>query len=123
MDQASTILGEDSTPLTPPSGEEKTLGLLAHIITIVSSFIGPIIIYLIKKDDSEFVANHAKESLNFQITMLIAYIVCFILMLVVIGVFLIGLLSIIDLVLVVVATIKASEGKNYRYPFCIRLIK
>lgn len=123
MDQASTILGEDSSPLTPPSSEEKTLGLLAHIITIVSSFIGPIVIYLVKKDDSEFVANHAKESLNFQITMLLAYIVCFILMFVIIGVFLMGLIGIIDLVLVVVATIKASEGKNYRYPFCIRLIK
>lgn len=123
MDQASTILGEDSKPLTPPGSDEKTLGLLAHLITLVSSFIGPIIIYLVKKDDSEFVANHAKESLNFQITMLLAYIVCFILMFVIIGVFLMGLIGIIDLVLVIVAAVKASEGKNYRYPFCIRLIK
>lgn len=123
MDNTKSFFGDETEPLTPPSSDEKTMALLAHIITIVSSFIGPLIIYLIKKDDSEFVTEHAKESLNFQITMALAYVVSIILMVVLIGILLVALVSIVTLVLVIVATIKASEGKRYRYPICIRFIK
>lgn len=123
MDNTKSFLGDENAPMTPPSSDEKNMALLAHIITLVSSFIGPLIIYLVKKDDSEFVAEHAKESLNFQITMALAYIVSFILMVILIGVLLIALVSIVTLVLVIIATIKASEGKQYKYPICIRFIK
>ncbi len=70
MSQESTFLGTDSIPAIPPTSDEKTLGLLAHILTFVAPFLAPLIIYLIKKDESSFVAWHAKESLNFQITIL-----------------------------------------------------
>lgn len=120
MDDQSSILGKDSNPLTPPTSDEKTLGLLAHLITFISSFIGPLIIYLIKKDDSSFVSHHAKESLNFQITM---FLVSIILIISIIGLFFLWLVGIIVLVLVIVATIKASDGKLYRYPLTIRFIK
>ena len=122
MEQQNSFLGTDAQPATPPTSDEKTVAVLAHILTLVSSFIAPLIIYLIKKDESSYVAYHAKESLNFQITLLLAYIVCFILIFVVIGLFLIWALGIAALILVIVATIRASEGKLYKYPFCIRLI-
>ena len=80
----------------------------------------PLIIYLIKKDESKFVAEHAKESLNFQITVTLACIVLFI---TIIGIFLLWIVGIIALILVIVATIKANDGKLYRYPFTLRLIK
>lgn len=123
MENTNSFTGTEGEPIIMPSGDEKTLALLAHIITLVSSFLGPLIIYLIKKDDSKFVAEHAKESLNFQITMALAAIVSSILILILIGIVLLWLVSITTLVLVIIATIKASEGKKYRYPFCIRLIK
>ena len=117
------LMGEDFMPAVTPTSDEKTLAILAHILTIVSSFIAPLVIYLLKKDESAFVSEHAKESLNFQITMIILFIISLILMLLLIGFLLIWLLSIANLVLVIIATIKASENKMYRYPINFRLIK
>ncbi|MEN9569468.1 MAG: hypothetical protein RL172_699 [Bacteroidota bacterium] len=117
------LLGDEITPGSNPTPDEKTLAILAHILTIISSFIAPLVIYLLKKDESYFVKEHAKESLNFQITLFILYIVSAILIFILVGILLIWLLSIANLVLVIVATIKASEGKLYRYPINFRLIK
>ncbi|MEJ7586314.1 MAG: DUF4870 domain-containing protein [Ferruginibacter sp.] len=117
------LMGEDYAPTTIPSSDEKTIAILSHILALFTSFIGPLIIYLLKKDQSAYVADHAKESLNFQITMIIAYIISFILMIVLIGILLIWLLSIANLVLIIIATIKASDNKIYRYPFNLRIIK
>ncbi|MEO5891483.1 MAG: DUF4870 domain-containing protein [Ferruginibacter sp.] len=117
------LMGEEFTPATIPTSDEKTLAILSHILALVASFVGPLIIYLVKKDESPYVGEHAKESLNFQITMFILYIVSFILMIVLIGFLLIMLLSIANLVLIIIATIKASENKMYRYPVNFRLIK
>jgi uncharacterized Tic20 family protein len=69
------------------------------------------------------VREHAKEALNFQLTVLICYIVSWILIFVLVGLLLIFLVLIADLILVILATIKASEGKMYRYPVNFRLIK
>jgi uncharacterized Tic20 family protein len=117
------LMGTDYTPVITPTADEKTLAILSHILTIISSFIAPLIIYLLKKDDSPYVAEHAKESLNFQITMFILYIISFILIIVLIGILLIWVLTIANLILVIIATIKASENKMYKYPINFRLIK
>ncbi len=117
------LLGQEEMPLGPPTSDEKTMGVLSHILCLVAGFIAPLIIYLIKKDESAYVREHAKESLNFQISLFIYYIVSFILMFILIGIVLMIVLGIGALVLIIIATIKASEGKLYRYPFCIRLIK
>ncbi len=114
------LLGDESMPAITPSSDEKTLAILSHILTIVSSFIAPLIIYLLKKDESPYVRDHAKESLNFQITV---FIVCAILFVTIIGILFIWVVSIANLILVIIATIKASENKMYRYPFNFRLIK
>lgn len=116
----NSFLGTEETPLTPPTSDEKTLALLSHILTLVFPILAPLIIYLVKKDESSFVAYHAKESLNFQITL---FIVCFALIITVIGILLLWLIGIIALIWVIIATIRASEGKLYRYPLSIRLIK
>ena len=112
-------------PLTTPTSDERTLGILSHILAIVPGIgiFGPLVIWLIKKDDSPFVSENAKESLNFQLTMIIAVIISCILIVVLIGIFLIWILGILNLIFVIIATIKASENKIYRYPFNFRLIK
>lgn len=114
------LLGNESMPAVTPSSDEKTMAILSHILTIVSSFIAPLIIYLVKKDESSYVRDHAKESLNFQITM---FIICAVLFITIIGILLIWVVQIANLILVIIATIKASENKMYRYPFNFRLIK
>ena len=123
MDQQNSFLGTEEPALITPTSDEKTMGILAHILTLVGGFVAPLIIYLIKKDNSPYVTAHAKESLNFQLTMLIAYIVSWILVVILIGFLLVFLVIVANLVLVIIATIKASEGKFYKYPFSIKFIK
>lgn len=109
-------------PLTTPTSDERTLGILSHILAIVPGIgiLGPLVIWLIKKDESQFVSANAKESLNFQITV---FLVAVILILTIIGAFLLWALGILNAILVIIATIKASENKIYRYPINWRLIK
>lgn len=117
------LLGQDETPLNPPTPDEKTMGILSHILCLVGGFIAPLIIYLIKKDESPYIREQAKEALNFQITVIICYIISWILIFVVVGLLLVFLVLIADLILIIIATIKASEGKLYRYPINFRFIK
>lgn len=109
-----------STP--PPTSDERTIALLAHILTLVGGFIAPLVVYLVKKDESPFITQHAKESLNFQITLILAMMASAILIFIFIGFILMFVVGIGSLVLVIMATIKASEGKPYRYPVNIRFI-
>lgn len=120
MEQQNSLLGTEEQPLLPPTSDEKTMGILSHILTLVAGFIAPLVIYLIKKDESKFIAEHAKESLNFQITL---FIVCIVLAITIIGLALIWIPLIASLIFVIIATIRASEGKLYKYPLTIRLIK
>ena len=109
--------------------DEKVLALVAHLgsfggyIFPFANIIVPLVIWLVKKDESGFVDYHGKESLNFQISMTIYYIVAGLLTLILIGfVLLLGLL-IFNIVVVIMAAIKAYDGEYYTYPLCIRLIK
>ena len=118
--EEKTYLGTDAEPIITPTSDEKTMAILSHVLTLVVGFLAPLIIYLIKKDESAFVRDHARESLNFQITIFIIIIVLFITL---IGILLVWIVGILALVFVILATIKASEGKLYKYPFSLRLIK
>lgn len=122
MNQTNSILGAEEQPIVTPTSDEKTMAILSHILCLFAGFIAPLVIYLVKKD-SPYVSSHAKESLNFQLTMLIGFIISIVLMIVLIGILLLWLLGIANLVLIIIATIKASENKMYRYPFAIRFIK
>jgi len=109
--------------------EERTWGMLSHLIALAGvlvpfgSIIGPLVIWLVKKDEMPFVDDQGKESLNFQITMLIAFIICILLMFVFIGIFLMIPLAIYWLVVVIMAAVKANDGIAYRYPYAIRFLK
>jgi uncharacterized Tic20 family protein len=112
-----------------PTKDEKTMGMLCHLLALsgflipFGTIIGPLVIWLIKKDTMPFVDDQGKESLNFQITCLIAFIICGLLIFVLIGFLLLPLVALADLILVIIATIKANNGIAYRYPFALRLIK
>ena len=117
------LMGQESLPANTPTQDEKTMAILAHILTLVGGFIAPLVIWLVKKDESPFVEEHAKESLNFQITIFLCYVISFILMFIIIGIFLLAVLGLVHLILVIIATMKASEGKYYKYPINFRIIK
>ncbi|HSH92824.1 MAG TPA: DUF4870 domain-containing protein [Roseimicrobium sp.] len=113
---------------TPPpirSGYDKLWIVLSHLCPFVGAgIILPLIVYLVKRGDSEPVAYHAKEALNFQISTFLYALVCAPLILVFgIGFLLLIALGIAVTILSIVAAVKASDGAEYRYPFCIRLIK
>lgn len=98
-------------------------GFLGYFIPVIGSLIGPLIVWQLKKDLHPFVDEQGKEALNFQVTVLIALAVSFLLMLVAVGFLLIGIVAVGAIVLMIIAAIKAHEGTPYRYPFCLRLIK
>lgn len=109
----------------PDANGGRTLAILVHIGGLFTSWIAPLVIYLISKSDpnAAFATDNARESLNFQITVFIAFFVCFILAFLVIGVFLIWIVMLANLILCIMAAVKASNGVAYRYPMTIRLIK
>lgn len=114
------LMGQETSPAVTPTPDERTMAILSHVLSFVGGFIAPLIIYLIKKDESAYVREHAKESLNFQITMFILIIG---LLITIIGALLIWPLVIVSWVFVILATIKASENKMYKYPINFRFIK
>ena len=117
-------------PGATPSENERTWGMLAHlsaltgiVVWLVGCVAGPLVVWLARRDQSAFVAEHAREALNFNITIVLAAIVCMVLMLMFVGFILGAALFIVWLVFTLIAAIKASEGHTYRYPFSLRLVK
>lgn len=119
----------DNDQLTAPTPEESNWGMFAHLSALVGflipfgSVVAPLLIWLIKGKESAYVGEQAKESLNFQITVLIGFVICFVLSFVLIGFFLMAILAIAALVFVILATVTASKGQMYRYPYTLRLLK
>lgn len=107
------------------NSNDRTMAILAHIGGLVTCWVAPLIIYLIKKDEADgaFATDQAKEALNFQLTIFIAYFVAGVLIPFLVGIFLVWAVGLVNLVLCIVAAVKASNGEHYRYPFAIRLIK
>jgi uncharacterized Tic20 family protein len=125
MDQTSP----SPPPLTATSSSVRTWCVLAHATALVGFLVpfaghvvGPLIVWLAKRHDSPEIDAHGKESINFQLSMLIWNAIAGILCLVLIGIPMLLLLHVLNVVFVIVATIQASEGKLYRYPLAIRLI-
>lgn len=106
-----------------PDPDSRTMAMLAHLLAILLGFLGPLIIWLIKKDQSPFVNDQGKEALNFQLTILIALVISGLLACVVIGLFLLPVIAIGNLILCIVAAVAANKGEAYRYPFNIRFIR
>jgi uncharacterized Tic20 family protein len=125
MSDFNDTLAPPPAPTGTASQEDKTLALLTHLSGIVLSFVVPLIVWLIHKDKAEkgFLNDQAKEALNFQITIAIAFLICTVLTFIVIGALLMPLVWIFNLIFCILAGVKANEGVAYRYPFALRLIK
>jgi uncharacterized Tic20 family protein len=107
--------------------EERNWAVAAHLGSILTAWfalglVAPLVVLLVKGNTSPFVRRHAVESLNFQINALVYSAVFFVLLFVLIGVILLPLYGIFYLVCVILATIRASAGEEFRYPFTIRVI-
>ena len=104
-----------------PDKDAITLGMLCHLLAIFTGFVGPLIIWLVKKDQHPFIDDQGKESLNFQITMAIATACCFIFLCLWWLPFVV--VQAVRIAFSIVGTIKSNEGIAYRYPLTLRLIK
>jgi uncharacterized protein len=111
------------------SRDERTWAMLAHLSALVGysivpfgNIVAPLVIWLIRKDQSWFVDDQAKESINFQISMVIYALISIPLVLLLIGIVLLLLLYVFGIVMVIIAAIKANDGVQYRYPITIRFV-
>ena len=141
-------MGETMNDIDPASvaaqggvpAEERQWAMFAHLSALAGGlltsalggwgfFLGPLVIWLMKKDTMPFVADQAKEALNFNITVSAIFLLMLVLGVATLGIgFLIAgpimlIVGIAALVFIVIAAIKANEGVAYRYPFAIRLVK
>ncbi len=115
---------EDFPPVPEPvPSDSRGWSTAAHLVPLIGlGFIAPLVIWLMKKDDDPFVEYHARESLNFQITLIIYILASVLLMLVIIGFVLIFVVMIFALVVEIIAGIKAANGEFYRYPLTFRFV-
>jgi len=109
--------------------EERNWALFAHlsafalyVIPPIGHICGPLVIWMLKKDTMPFVNDQGKEALNFQITMTLAFIVGALSLFVVIGFVLLPAIWLFDVIVTIIAAVKANEGVPYRYPLCLRFI-
>lgn len=106
-----------------PSKDETNMGMLIYILAIFTGFIGPLILWLLKKEQSSFINDQGKEVLNWIITVILVIIVSIPLMLIFIGFLTYAAALICHLVFTIMGAIKASKGIAYRYPIALRLLK
>jgi uncharacterized Tic20 family protein len=117
----------DDTSTTPLPDEVRNWAMAAHLSAFLGAwvalaFVGPLVIWLVKREEHPFIAMHAKEALNFNLSVLIYAAVGFILVFVLVGIPLLVVIGVVWLVLTVVAAVKASAGQPYRYPLTIRFV-
>ena len=133
-EEPSKVQEQVKSELIEMNKDARTWAMLCHLaglgwlifwlVPVIGGVICPLILWQIKKDEYSFVDEQGKEAVNFQISMLLYWIVAMLLCFVVcIGVPLVSIVFVTDIVLAIVAAIKAGEGHSYRYPFCIRFIK
>lgn len=108
--------------LAVPSNDEKNIATITHLGGVLFSFIPALIVFLLKKDDSEYIRVQAREALNFQITLLLAQFVAYVLVFILVGFLLLGLIWLFNIVICIIAAISSSKGEDYRYPLTLRLI-
>ena len=108
-------------PVPVPS-DSRGWAAAAHLGTLLVGFIAPLVIWLIKRDDDAFVEYHARESLNFQFSLMIYMLVSFLAIFIIIGLVLVPVVAVFAFVVIIVAGVKAAGGEFYRYPLSIRFI-
>jgi uncharacterized protein len=108
--------------INAPSNDDKNIATVTHLGGTVFSFVPSLIVWVLKKDDSAYLGDQAKEALNFQISVLIATFVAGILVWLVVGFILLPLIWLGNIVFCIIAAISTSKGETYRYPLCLRLL-
>jgi len=133
-DSVTPTAAEPAVP-APTVNEERTWAMLGHLsaftafITGIGCVLGPLIVWLIKRDTMPFAGEQAKEALNFNISMIIAFAALWLFTILTLGIGLLiafpaGLALFVGwLVLTIMAAVKANAGEHYRYPFALRLVK
>ncbi len=112
-----------------PEKEARNWAMICHLSALsgfiipFGNIIGPLIIWAIKKDEYAFVDEQGKEALNFQFTLMMAYLVSAALILVLIGFVFLAVLLIYSCIMIVIASIKTNDGVRYRFPYIIRFLK
>jgi len=106
----------------PPNSDEKLWAWLSHASFFVIGLIGPLVIMLVKGNESPFIRRHAVEALNFHISVVIYTIVSIVLIFVLIGIFTLLATFVFAVIVTIMAIIKAASGEDYRYPLNIRLV-
>lgn len=106
------------------STDDRNIAMLTHLSGFILCFIVPLVVWLMHKDraDKDYLVSEAKEALNFQLTVLIAYVICWVLTAIVIGRYLGWLVWVVNVISCIVAAMQVSRSGNYRYPYCLRLV-
>lgn len=126
--QWGQVAGQTSPMATgysaPPSSgtDPRTMAMLCHLLAIFTGFLGPLVIYLTSGEKDPFVRHHAAESLNFQISLTIAWIVTFVLMFLLVGFLIAPVLWIGSLVFEIIGATRANKGEWWKYPINIRMV-
>ena len=106
----------------PVPSDSRGWAAAAHLGTFLVGFIAPLVIWLIKRDEDAFVEYHARESLNFQFSLMIYVLVSFLAILILIGIVMVAVVGVFAFVVIIIAGVKAAGGEFYRYPLSIRFI-
>jgi uncharacterized protein len=122
MSTPSDQISPSSEPVA--SSNDRNLAMLTHLSGFVFSVIVPLIVWLLHKDrsDKAYLTGEAREALNFQITVLLAWVVCWVLQVILIGFLLAAVLWFVNLIFCIIAAVKVSSDGHYRYPFALRLV-
>ena len=102
--------------------DETTVAMLIHVLSLFTGVFGPLIVWLIKRDRSDFVDAHGREAINFQVTLYVAAFVGFLLMFLLIGFLLLRALFVLQFLMPLFAALMAAGHRPFRYPFTIRLV-
>ncbi len=106
-----------------PTKDESNMGLLMFILAIFTGFLGPLILWLVKKNESRYLDAQGKEVLNYIITIFLALLVNIPLWFILIGILIHFAIIIASIVFFIMGAIKASKGEFYRFPWALRLLK
>ncbi|MEN8040631.1 MAG: DUF4870 domain-containing protein [Actinomycetota bacterium] len=123
-DDLPAVPAEEPTSPSDVPSDSRGWAVAAHLLPLVSlAVLGPLFIWLIKRDEDPFVELHGREALNFQLSILIYSIVSGLLILVFIGILLLPAVLIFGFVMMIIAAVKAANGEDYVYPLTMRLVK
>jgi len=131
MDANDAKSAQDGSGNSEPSRAERNWAMGCHLIGLcgvavpfpAAGVIGTLVLWLLKREDGRFIDSQGRESLNFQISLLIYLSACLMLTVIKIGIFLFFPVIIFGFICIIMGAIKASEGTDFRYPACLRFIK